>query len=545
MKKRSSPEDQLSDSNNSVDSPHPKPVIDISDSSDSEEHKKPSLKKSTMKTPLPKRKKGDESEDTSDESYVEKPRKKTPPKKMSSAKTSTAKKPSKAPPAKKTKLAEKSHEEPMVDSSNESSVAQTKKVTPPKKTPSGKSSTVKKPSKALMGLTPDEQFALFMVQSSVKPSLPAIRSFCTDPDFKKKVASEYEDVRKIGEKLLKQIELMNTLHGFNENACAAVKKDHENTLKAIASEMTQIIASQEEALKSCQAEAGSKEALVDEEGTGPDWTGWHYTSRLSQHQDRIPDFYLPLFSNADERKKMAPLKKIQAFQKQASKDIFSGINMFWPQDRIYEPVSTRAQEVKFVKHMLRFENLCTKTKKNKSYDDIVYPFDRRCDDSDDIASAVNENDGPKQVNEIFFDYHKKTFLFRTMRRPMFHASFVNTRRLDFISVRDYMAITVNCVQSEPETTNMPYAIISFIRPPLNKMKAFPSCAKHTNGCGRSTEIGDLVRIDGYETISVNKWLLCVAAKKIVPSAANKKDSVDLGCTVGYVKVIFILNIILL
>ena len=46
---------------------------------------------------------------------------------------STAKKPNKAPPAKKTKLAEKSHEEPKVDSSDESSVAQTKKVTPPKK----------------------------------------------------------------------------------------------------------------------------------------------------------------------------------------------------------------------------------------------------------------------------------------------------------------------------------------------------------------------------------------------------------------------------
>ena len=128
MKKRSSPEDQLSDSNNSVDSPHPKPIIDISDSSDSEEHKKPSLKKSTMKTPLPKRKKGDESEDSSDESYVEKPRKKTPPKKMSSAKTSTAKKPSKAPPAKKTaskappakkvRLAEKSHKAPKDDSSD-------------------------------------------------------------------------------------------------------------------------------------------------------------------------------------------------------------------------------------------------------------------------------------------------------------------------------------------------------------------------------------------------------------------------------------------
>jgi len=70
------------------------------------------------------------------------------------------------------------------------------------------------------------------------------------------------------------------------------------------------------------------------------------TSRLSQHQDCIPDFYVPLFRNADERKKMAPLKKIQAFQKQASKDIFSGINMFWPQDKIYEPVSTRAQEMK-------------------------------------------------------------------------------------------------------------------------------------------------------------------------------------------------------
>ena len=412
-----------------------------------------------------------------------------------------------------------------------------KRQLPTKKTPNEKASTVKKPSKA-MGVTPDEQFALFMVQSSVKPSLQAIRSFCTDPDFKKKVGSEYKDVREFGEKLLKQIELMNGSHGFSENACAAMKKDHEITLKAIASEMTQIIASQEEALKSCQAEAGSKEALVDEEGTGPDWTGWHYTSHLNQHLDRIPAFYVPLFNNADERKKMAPLKKIQAFQKQASKDIVSGINMLWPQDRTYEPVSTRAQEVKLEKHMLRFENLDTKTKRNKSYDDIVYPFDRRCDDSDDIASAVNENDGPKQVNEIFFDYHKKTFLFRTMRRPMFHASFVNTRRLDFISVRDYMAITVNCVQSEPETTNMPYAIISFIRPPNNKMKAFPSCAKHPNGCGRSTKIGDLVRIDGYETISVNNWLLCVAAKKIVPSAADKKDSVDLGCTVGYVKVIY-------
>ena len=55
------------------------------------------------------------------------------------------------------------------------------------------------------------------------------------------------------------------------------EKGSQKTLKAIASEMTQIIASQEEALKSCQAEAGSKEAQVDEERTGPDWTGWHYT----------------------------------------------------------------------------------------------------------------------------------------------------------------------------------------------------------------------------------------------------------------------------
>jgi len=277
MKKCSSPEDQLPDSNDSVDGPHPKPVIDISDSSDSVEHKKPSLKKSTMKTPLSKRKKGDESEDSSDESYVEKPRKKTPPKKMSSAKTSTAKKPSKAPPAKKVRLAEKSHKAPKDDSSDESSVAQTKKATPRKKTPNEKASTVKKPSKA-MGVTPDEQFALFMVQSSVKPTLQAISSFCTDPDFKKKVGSEYKDVREFGEKLLKQIELMNGSHGFSENACAAMKKDHEITLKAIASEMTQIIASQEEALKSCQAEAGSKEALVDEEGTG--YQSSQSTSRL-------------------------------------------------------------------------------------------------------------------------------------------------------------------------------------------------------------------------------------------------------------------------
>ena len=102
-----------------------------------------------------------------------------------------------------------------------------KRQLPAKKTPSGKASTVKKPSKALIGVTPDEQFALFMVQSSVKPSLQAISSFCTDPDFKKKVACEYEDVSKIGKKLLKRIELMNTLHGFNENACAEVKKDHE------------------------------------------------------------------------------------------------------------------------------------------------------------------------------------------------------------------------------------------------------------------------------------------------------------------------------
>ena len=81
MKKHSSPENQLSDSNDSVDCPHPKPIIDISDSSVSEEQKNPSLKKSTMKTPHSKRKKGDESEDSSDESYVEKTRKKTPPKK--------------------------------------------------------------------------------------------------------------------------------------------------------------------------------------------------------------------------------------------------------------------------------------------------------------------------------------------------------------------------------------------------------------------------------------------------------------------------------
>ena len=120
---------------------------------------------------------------------------------------------------------------------------------------------------------------------------------------------------------------------------------------------------------------------------------------------------------------MAPLKKIQAFQKQASKDIFSGTNIFWPHDRIYEPVSTRAQEVKLEKHMIRFENLDTKTKRNKSYDDIVYPIDKKCDDSDKLASAVNEKDGSKQVNENFYDYHKKSFLFRTMRRPRFQCKF--------------------------------------------------------------------------------------------------------------------------
>ena len=66
-----------------------------------------------------------------------------------------------------------------------------------------------------MGLTHDEQFAVFMVQSRVKPTLAAIRSFCTNPDFKKKVASEYEEVRVFGERLIKQIELINSLHGFN------------------------------------------------------------------------------------------------------------------------------------------------------------------------------------------------------------------------------------------------------------------------------------------------------------------------------------------
>jgi len=42
--------------------------------------------------------------------------------------------------------------------------------------------------------------------------------------------------------------------------------------------------------------------------------------------------------------------------------------------------------------MIRFENLCTKTKRNKSYDDIVYPFNKKCDDSDELASAVNKKD---------------------------------------------------------------------------------------------------------------------------------------------------------
>jgi hypothetical protein len=290
--------------------------------------------------------------------------------------------------------------------------------------------------------------------------------------------------------------------------------------------MTQLIADQEALIKN------SKGDDLEQGGTEQDWAGWHYNASPHQHFRRIPAFYSALFEG-DERKKMAPLKKIQAFQKQASKDIFSGTNMFWPQDRTYEPVSTRAQEMKLERHMIRFENLDTKTKRNKSQDDIVYPFDRKCDYSED--SSI---EGFKPVNDNFFDYHKKTFNFRTMRRPKFHACLVDTPRLDFLSVRDFMAITVNCVQSEPETTNMPYAIISFIKPPANKLKAFPTCAKHPNGCGRSTEIGDLVRIDGYDTISVNNWLLCVAAKKIVPSAANSKDSVDLGCTVGYVKVIY-------
>ena len=137
------------------------------------------------------------------------------------------------------------------------------------------------------------------------------------------------------------------------------------------------------------------------------------------------------------------------------------------------------------------------------------------------------------------NYHKKSYNFRTLRWPRFHACVVDTTRLDYLSVRDYMAIIVNCVQSEPDTTNMPYVIISFIKPPSNKISTFPRCKNHPNGCGCSKKIGDLVRIDGYETISVNNWLFCVSAKKIVPSAADRKNSVDLSCTLlGYVKVIY-------
>ena len=538
-KKRSYSGSESSDSEDSADSTWYPPaatvhshksdggIIDlVNDDCNLAEDKKPSARKPPQKKKPPTKKtKPMRPKDSAHESTLENTSKKPPPKNTSIAVTSIAKKVSKANPPKKSKLTMKSPKSTNEYSSDEYSIAN--KKTPLKTTPTGKPSTASKPRQALMDLTPVEHFAIFTVQSGVKPNIAFLRRLCTDQDFKRKVASEdNEVVRVFGENLFRQIELLNNSSGFSEDVCAAMKKDHEKTLKAIVNEMTQLIADQEALIKN------SKGDHLDQGGTEQDWAGWHYNASPHQHFRRIPAFHSALFEG-DERKKMAPLTKIKAFQKQASKNIFSGANMFWKLDGTYEPVSTRAQEEKLERFMVRFENLDTKTKRNKSQDVIVYPFDRKCDYGED--SSI---EGFKQVNDNFYDFHKKSFLFRTMCRPKFRACLVDTPHLDFLCVRDYMAITVNCVQSDPETTNMPYAIISFIKPPANKLKAFPTCAKHPTGCGRSTKIGDVVRIDGYETISVNNWLLCVAAKKIVPSAANSKDSVDLGCTLGYVKVIY-------
>ena len=172
---------------------------------------------------------------------------------------------------------------------------------------------------------------------------------------------------------MKQVELLNSLQLFNEAALAEVKKDHEFTLKGIMKEMKDLIKSQEEAVERHQQtrkEVGKIGPQSDEEGTGQDSSRWHFAGHPNA-QDCIPKFWVPLFLTY-QRKKMAPVKKIKAFQKQASKYIFSGANMFWPHDRTYEPVSTHAQEEKLERHMIRFENLDTKTKRNKSEDNIVY-----------------------------------------------------------------------------------------------------------------------------------------------------------------------------
>lgn len=77
--------------------------------------------------------------------------------------------------------------------------------------------------------------------------------------------------------------------------------------------------------------------------------------------------------------------------------------------------------------------------------------------------------------------------------------------------------------------------ICCLTPHLAKMKAFPTCSNHPDGCGRSLEEGDLVSMDGMNTICVNGWMIAVPVRKL---RKDSKGRDRYGCHVGYCKVVF-------
>jgi hypothetical protein len=112
-------------------------------------------------------------------------------------------------------------------------------------------------------------------------------------------------------------------------------------------------------------------------------------------------------------------------------------------------------------------------------------------------------------------------------------------RISLFQVANFNAFTECFIQLDDETAKMAECYICCLTPPTDKgkMKAFPSCLMHPDGCGRSANVGDVVWIDGLETISVNAWMLAVPVKKAL-SGARRPVNKDLGCTIGYCKVVY-------
>ena len=112
-------------------------------------------------------------------------------------------------------------------------------------------------------------------------------------------------------------------------------------------------------------------------------------------------------------------------------------------------------------------------------------------------------------------------------------------RISLFQVANFNAFTGCFIQLDDETAKMAECYICCLTPPTDKgkMKAFPSCLMHPDGCGRSANVGDVVWIDGLETISVNAWMLAVPVKKAL-SGARRPVNEDLGCTIGYCKVVY-------